>query len=92
MESPNSTEIMMTGRKGSIGPALPRPSSSLPQPHWKTATTTPKEAATAARFMAAALRGMPMLRKARSSSRQPSPVTTPPNSGSLPTMMSAKSS
>ena len=43
MESPKSTETMITGRKGSIGPALPRPSSSLPQPHWKIATTTPKD-------------------------------------------------
>ena len=54
MESPKSTDTMITGRKGSIGPARPRPSSSLPQPHWKIATTTPKAAATAATFIAAA--------------------------------------
>lgn len=75
-----------------MGPALPRPSSSLPQPHWKTATTTPKEEATAATFITAALRGMPMERKARRRSRQPSPMTTPTKSGSFPTMISAKSS
>ena len=83
---------MITGRKGSIGPALPRPSSSLPQPHWKIATTTPKAEATAATFIAAALSGMPRERKASSSSRQPRPITTPTKSGSLPTMTSAKSS
>ncbi len=92
MESPKSTETMITGRKGSIGPALPSPSSSLPQPHWKIATTTPKAAATAATFMAAALRGMPTDRKASRSRRQPRPMTTPTKSGSLPTMTSAKSS
>ncbi len=68
MESPKSTDTMITGRKGSIGPARPRPSSSLPQPHWKIATTTPKAAATAATFIAAAFSGMPMERKASSSS------------------------
>ncbi len=83
---------MITGRKGSIGPALPRPRSSLPQPHWKTATTTPKAPATAMTFMAAALSGMPIERKASRSSRQPRATTTPTKSGSLPTMISAKSS
>ena len=46
---------MITGRNGSIGPARPRPSSSLPQPHWKIATTTPKAAATAAMFISGRL-------------------------------------
>ncbi len=92
MESPKSTETMITGRNGSMGPARPRPSGSLPQPHWKTATTMPNAAATAAMFIAAAFRGMPSERKATSSRRQPNPTTTPTNSGSLPTITSAKSS
>ena len=83
---------MITGRKGSIGPARPRPSSSLPQPHWKIATTTPNAEATAATFIAAAFSGMPRERKASRSSTQPSPITTPTNSGSLPTITAAKSS
>ncbi len=83
---------MITGRKGSMGPELPRPSSSLPQPHWNIATTTPKAAATAATFMAAALSGMPIERKASRSSRQPRPITTPTKRGSLSTITSAKSS
>ncbi len=83
---------MITGRKGSIGPALPSPSSSLPHPHWKIATTIPKEEATAAMFIAAAFSGMPMLRNASSSRTQPRPMTTPTNSGSLPTITEAKSS
>jgi hypothetical protein len=92
MESPKSTDTMITGRKGSIGPALPRPSSSLPHPCWKMATTTPKDDATAATFMAAALTGMPMERNASSSRTQPRATTTPTNSGSLPTITAAKSS
>ena len=83
---------MITGRKGSIGPALPSPSSSVPQPHWKTVTTTPNDDATAATFIRAAFSGMPIDRKAASRSRQPSPMTTPMKSGSLPTMTRAKSS
>lgn len=92
MESPNSTDTMITGRKGSMGPARPSPSSSLPHPHWNTATTIPKAAATAATFITAALSGIPTDLNASRSSRQPRPMTTPTNSGSLPTMTSAKSS
>ncbi len=75
-----------------MGPALPRPSSSLPQPHWNIATTIPNAEATAATFIAAAFSGMPIDRKASRSSRQPRPMTTPTKTGSLETMTSAKSS
>src|SRR5690349_4581536 len=92
MESPKRTETMITGRKGSIGPPAPRPSTSLPQPHWKIATTTPNVAATAATFISAALSGMASERKPTRSSRQPRPITTPTKRGSLSTMTSAKSS
>lgn len=71
---------------------VPSPSSSLPHPHWKIATTTPKDEATAATFISAALRGMPILRKASSSRSEPRATTTPMKSGSLPTITEAKSS
>ena len=72
---------MMTGRKALIGPSLPRPSRSRPQPHWKIATRTPKEAAAAIRFITAAVSGTTRERKATSSSRKPSPMIVATNSG-----------
>ena len=32
---------IMMGMKASIGPPLPTPTRSLPQPYWKIMTTTP---------------------------------------------------
>jgi len=52
--------IITIGRYDSIGPE-PDPMMALPHPHWKTATTSPKEAATASRFMNAAVSGIKML-------------------------------
>jgi hypothetical protein len=81
---------MMTGRKASTGPA--RPASGPPQPHWKTATSTPKEAAAATRFITAAVSGTSSERNAKSSSTKPSAMITPTNSGSLPYSTVEKSS
>src|SRR6266576_3790056 len=64
---------MSTGRKDSTGPAWPRLSSRSPQPYWKMATMTPKEAPAASRFITAATAGIRRLRKARSSSRNRCP-------------------
>ncbi len=75
----------------SIGPALPRPSGSEPQPHWKKATITPNEAAAASRFITAAVAGTSRLRNATTSSRKPSPTMTVMNSGSLPDSTPEKS-
>ena len=83
---------IITGRKATIGPGLPSPSSFAPQPHWKTTTSTPNEAPAASRFMHAAVAGTTRLRKATSSSRNPRPMMTAMNSGSLPAMTVAKSS
>ncbi len=83
---------MMTGRKASTGPALPTPSALAPQPSWKTSTTTPKAPPAASRFITAAVAGMSRLRKASMSSRNPSRMITPMNSGSLPVSTPAKSS
>src|SRR5665647_1500856 len=82
----------ITGRNGSIGPALPRPISSAAHPHWKTATTTPNAAATDTRFMTAPTRGTSRLRKARTSRSIESPMTTETKSGNLAWMVVAKSS
>ena len=68
------------------------PSSSEPQPNWKIATTTPKEAPAASRFMAAAVNGMTRLRNAISSSRNDSPTTAAMNSGIFADSTSVKSS
>ena len=82
---------MMMGRKDSTGPA-PALISEEPQPHWNTATTTPKEAPAASRFITAATTGTSTLRNATISSRQPSRTITPTNSGILALSTVAKSS
>ncbi len=82
----------MTGRNGSIGPALPSPIRSPSHPHWNTATTTPNAAATETRFMAAPTRGTSTLRKASISNSTDSPITTDTNSGIFDWISSAKSS
>ena len=82
---------MSTGRNDSMGPAWPRLSTCNPQPYWKTATITPKAAPAASRFIIAATAGTSRLRNASISSRNPSPMMTPMNSGSLPLITVAKS-
>lgn len=82
---------MMTGRKALIGPSLPRPSNSRPQPHWKTATRTPKDAAAAIRFISAAVSGTTRERKAISRSRKPSPMIVATKYGSRSPVIVAKS-
>ncbi len=82
---------MITGSSASTGPAFPRPRSSEPHPHWNTATTTPKDAAEASRFITAAVSGTRTLRKASISSRQPSTTITARKIGSLPASRSARS-
>ncbi len=91
MESPNSSESMMIGRKAAIGPSLPRPSTSSPTPHWNTTTSTPKEAAAASRFITAAVSGTTRERNASSRSRKPRPMIVPTNSGSRSPVTAAKS-
>ena len=81
---------MMIGRNDSTGP-VPAFSSEAPQPHWKTATTSPKLAPAASRFIAAATSGTTTLRKATMSSRQPSATITPMKSGILAPSTVAKS-
>ena len=76
---------------GSIGPPLPMPSSSEPQPHWKIATIRPNEAPAAKTFMAAAVSGMTMQRKATISSRNDSPMTARKKIGILACSTLAKS-
>ena len=61
------------------------------QPHWNTATITPKAAPMESRFMAAAVSGMTMLRKTAASNRNDSRTTRPMNRGSLEESTLAKS-
>ncbi|GGP91629.1 hypothetical protein GCM10010266_12890 [Streptomyces griseomycini] len=89
VERPNSSESMMIGRKEAMGPSSPRPSRSGPQPHWKIATRTPKEAAAASRFITAAVSGTTRERKASSRSGKPRPTIVPTNSDSSGTASAA---
>jgi hypothetical protein len=77
MDRPNRTASMRTGTNDSTGPACPRLSSRSPQPYWKTATSTPKDAAAASRFITAATAGISRLRKASISRRNPRTSSAP---------------
>ena len=92
MDSPNRMASIITGRNASTGPGLPSPRSFAPQPHWKNTTSTPNAAPAASRFMHAAVAGTTRLRKATRRSRNPRPMMTAMNSGSLLLMTVAKSS
>ena len=81
---------MIVGRNDSTGP-VPALINELPQPHWKTATTSPKEAPAAKMFIAAAVKGMTMLRKATINNRHPSRTITPTNNGIFDVKTWAKS-
>ena len=70
------------GTQLETGTAWSRPSSSVPQPHWKTATITPYAAAMLSRFITAALIGITTDRKTIASSRMETPTTKPMTSQS----------
>ena len=54
----------------------------MPQPHWKTAVSTPNDAAADSRLVTAACSGIRSDRKAIISSRKPSRMTVPMTSSS----------
>ena len=58
------------------------PKTSLSQPHWKIATTTPNAAPIDSRFIAAAFSGTTIDRKITVRNSIDSPITTPMNHGS----------
>ena len=74
--------MRITGRKLITGPVVGTPSRSPNQPHWKTATTAPNEAATDSRKPSAALTGTRIERKTSSSRTRASPTTTSANGSS----------
>src|SRR5271163_859517 len=76
MDRPNRTASMRMGRYDWMGPGWPRLSGLSPQPCWKTATSTPKDAAAASRFITAATAGISRLRKASRSSKNPRTTMT----------------
>ena len=73
----------MTGRKAWIGAVRSTPMTPASQPHWKIATTTPKDAPMLSRFMATALSGTSTERNTAMRSNADSATTMPMNSGSL---------
>ena len=91
MDSPNRMANSITGRNASTGPGLATWNTEPSQPHWNTATRTPKAAPMERMFIAAAVRGMTMLRNTMANSRKESTTTRPMNSGSLEDSTRAKS-
>ncbi len=65
------------------GPALLTWKIDPTQPHWNTATNTPKAAPMESRFMIAAVSGMTMLRNTIVNNRNESTTTRPMNRGSF---------
>jgi hypothetical protein len=74
MASPKRTPISRIGSMLMIGPVLSTPSRSVSQPHWKTATTAPKVAATEARKPMVALSGTTTERNTSISNRNARPT------------------
>src|SRR3982750_350439 len=68
--------MRITGRKLITGPVAGTPSRSPNQPHWKTATTAPNEAATESRNPMAALTGTRIERNTSRSRISARPTTT----------------
>ncbi|AOW85990.1 hypothetical protein BC342_05040 [Streptomyces olivaceus] len=64
------------------GPVVGTPIRSASQPHWKTATTAPNDAATESRKPKAALRGTTIERKTSSNSSRARPTTITANGSS----------
>jgi hypothetical protein len=67
---------MRIGISDMTGPVCSMPTRSAPQPHWKTATSTPKAAPTDSRKPSAALTGTRIERKTTSSRSTARPMTT----------------
>ena len=67
------------------------PTSEMPQPHWKTAVSTPNAAAADSRLVMAACSGMSSERNAIISSRKPSRMTVPITSSSRSVISAARS-
>jgi hypothetical protein len=67
------------------------PSAGPPQPHWKTATTTPYDAAIDRTLRTAAFRATSRPRKTARMIRNARATTTPMMRGSRPATMSRKS-
>jgi hypothetical protein len=70
--------MRMIGRKLITGPVALAPIRLWAQPHWKTATTAPRDAPMESRNPAAALIGTTIDRNAIGSSRRESPTTSAP--------------
>ncbi len=81
----------MIGRKQAIGPVFETPTSPSNQPHWKTATTVPKLAATDSRNPIAAFTGTISDRNTASNSSSDRPTTMMPNGTSAELSFSATS-
>ena len=74
-----------------IGTVVSRPMTSFSQPHWNTATSTPKLAAIDNRMAMAALIGTRMERNTTSSNRNVSPMTRTMNTGRAESIFSLTS-
>src|SRR4029077_543446 len=82
MARPNRIATRMIGRKLITGPVALAPTRLWAQPHWKPATTAPRDAPMDSRKPAAALIGTTIDRNAMSSSRRESPTTRAAKGGS----------
>src|SRR4051794_37641723 len=81
MDSPNTIANIIIGTYDSIGTLPATPRDGPPQPHWKTATTTPYAAPIDSRFIAAAFRASSGARNITSSSRNAATTTTAMTTG-----------
>ena len=75
MDSPNRIAKIRIGTQLDTGTAWSIPSRRTPQPHWKTATSTPYAAAMESRFIAAALIGTATERNTMASRSTETPTT-----------------
>ena len=81
MDSPKRMANISIGANGLIGIVSSTPINEAPQPHWKTATSTPYAAPMLSRLRAAALRGTHTDRKTGISTSSDSSRTAPMNHG-----------
>jgi hypothetical protein len=77
---------------GTVPYGFESPTSPSPQPHWKTAVSTPNEAPTASRLQRIALRGTSSERNATRRMRKLNASTVPMTSGKRAAMSAARSS
>src|SRR2546421_2282577 len=82
MDSPKTMANIIIGTYDSIGTFPVTPSAGPPQPHWKTATTTPYAAAIDSRFIAAAFSASSGARNITSNSTNAASTTTAMTTGS----------